>query len=370
MNLGKQDAPANASEWLSEAGNEELTPSQRAALADWLRESPVHVREFLQMTLIQQDLGELNISPEQIESWVNEAKSAAKEPTWISSNVELPTAKESSSAAKVGPVTSRIGRWPVGWLSAACLVVALLVGGLIFRWQEGRYTTAFGEQRIVTLADGSVIDINTDSALQVRFTEHQRAIHMSRGEAFFRVAHDTSRPFVVSAGEAVVKAVGTQFNVRMGSASTLVSVVEGAVEVRDETPAGDTAAGVESAVRVTTGEEATITPVRLQDSKKRRAVAKIASSSAQRSASWTRGRVEFENTPLGDVLREFQRYRDVQVTIDDESIRQLKLTGSFEAHDPDSALAFIATLPGISVEEIDAHTFRIHRRNQRQTSRP
>jgi transmembrane sensor len=193
---------------------------------------------------------------------------------------------------------------------------------------------------------------------------------MIKGEAFFRVAHDALRPFVVSAGEADVKAVGTQFNVRMGSDSTLVSVLEGTVEVRDETPADGSAAGVESAMRVTTGEEATITPVRLQNSKKRVAVAKITTSAAQRSASWTRGRVEFENTPLGDVLSEFQRYRDVRVIIDDESIRKLKLTGSFDAHDPDSALAYIATLPDMSVEEIDAHTFRIHRHNQQQTSRP
>jgi transmembrane sensor len=228
-----------------------------------------------------------------------------------------------------------------------------------------------GEQRILTLVDGSVIELNTDSALKVRFTKHRRAIHMIKGEAFFRVAHDTSRPFVVSAGEASVKAVGTQFNVRMSSDSTLVSVVEGTVEVRDDTPDAEAAsAAAESVVRVTTGEEASIRSVGPQDSTKRLAVAKIAASSAQRSASWTRGRVEFENTPLVDVLSEFQRYRDVHVLIDDDSIRQLKLTGSFDAHDPDSALAYIATLPGMTVEEIDAHTFRIHRRNQPQVARP
>src|SRR5580658_2828863 len=249
----------------------------------------------------------------------------------------------------------------------ACLGALVLAVGLVFRWQEGRYSTAFGEQRIVTLADGSVIELNTDSALKVRFTKHQRAIRLIKGEAFFRVAHDTARPFVVSAGEASVKAVGTQFNVRMSSNSTLVSVVEGIVEVRNGTPDAQAVAGAESAVRVTTGEEASITPISPQASKKRLAVAKIAASSAQRSASWTRGRVEFENTPLVDVLSEFQRYSDVRILIDDESIRQLKLTGSFDAHDPDSALAYIATLPGIAVEEVDAHTFRVLLRNHSLT---
>ena len=98
-------------------------------------------------------------------------------------------------------------------------------------------------------------------------------------------------------------------------------------------------------------------------------VAKIAVASPQRSASWTRGRVEFENTPLVDVLREFQRYRHVRVLIEDDNIRQLKLTGSFDAHDPDSALAYIATLPGIEVDEVDAHAYRIHRRNPSKAPR-
>ena len=370
MNPRKQDAPANAAEWLAELGNQELTTAQRAAFADWLRESPAHVREVLQVTLIQEDLRKLNISSEQVTSWVDAAKSAAQEPTRISSQATFPTESEASCAAKTNRPTSFSGGRLRGWLSAACLAAALLLGGLIFRWAQDRYTTAFGEQRIVTLTDGSVVEINTDSALQVRFSGHQRAIHMIKGEAFFRVAHDASRPFVVSAGEVDVQAVGTQFNVRMGNDSTLVSVVDGTVEVRDDTPDAGAAPSEKPPVRVTTGEEARITPVQSRNAKNRLEIAKIAESSPQRSASWTRGRVEFENTPLGDVLSEFQRYRNVRVIIDDESIRQLRLTGSFDAHDPDAALAFIATLPGMNVSAIDAHTFRIQRDDRQQTPRP
>jgi len=372
MNLGKKETPSNASEWLAEAANKELAASQKAALADWLRESPTHVREFLQMTLVQQDLGNLKISAEQIESWVNEAKSASQEPTRITSVLEPTGRRENTPSGNDGFAVALRSRRPRVWLAAACLVVALLGAGFV-RWEEGRYSTGFGEQRIVTLADGSVIEINTDSALQVRFSKHERAINLIKGEAFFRVAHDASRPFVVSAGEANVKAVGTQFNVRMGGDSTLVSVIEGTVEVRDETPAvraAGSAADDEPAVRVTSGEEASITLARPSNSNKRLAVAKMTRPSPQRAASWTRGRVEFEDTPLGDVLSEFQRYRNVNVVIDDESARQLKLTGSFDAHDPDSALAYIATLPGLRVEEVDAHTYRIVRVDRAQPPPP
>jgi transmembrane sensor len=367
MNIGKKDAPADASEWLAEAGNGGLTASQKAALADWLRESPVHVREMLKTTLLHQDLGKLKLSPEQIETLINDAKSACAAPPKIALALESAVR---SPEVHGSLLASRISRRPYVWLAAACLGALGVAAGLFFRWEEGRYSTAFGEQRIITLADGSVIELNTDSALKVQFTKHQRAIDMTRGEAFFRVAHDTARPFVVSAGEASVKAVGTQFNVRMNSDSTLVSVVEGTVEVRDDTPDIRAVNGGDTAVRVTTGEEASITPVRSQASQKRLAVAKIAESFPRRSASWTRGRVEFENTPLVTVLNEFQRYRDVHILIDDESIGQLKLTGSFDAHDPDAALAYVATLPGIAVEEVDAHTFRVLHRNHSPTPRP
>jgi len=238
------------------------------------------------------------------------------------------------------------------------------VAGIVFRWQEGRYVTGVGEQRVVTLLDGSVIEINTNSALKVHFSAQQRAISLIKGEAFFRVAHDAARPFVVTAGEADVKAVGTQFNVRMGSDGTLVSVVEGTVEVRDDAAQAPSGSTVETAaIRVTSGEQARIAPVRAGDSAHRLAIAKVTASTPRQAASWTRGRVEFEDTPIGDVLSEFQRYQETNVTFDDDAIRQIKLTGSFDAHDPESALAYMATLPGIIVEKIDSRTYRIHRRS-------
>ena len=83
---------------------------------------------------------------------------------------------------------------------------------------------------------------------------------------------------------------------------------------------------------------------------------------ALRAAAWTQGRVEFDATPLSDILSEFQRYRDFNVQIEDDTIRQLKLTGSFDAYDPEAALAYIATLPGIVVEKKNTQTFIVSRK--------
>jgi transmembrane sensor len=87
-----------------------------------------------------------------------------------------------------------------------------------------------------------------------------------------------------------------------------------------------------------------------------------ANTSALGNAAWTQGRVEFDDTPLVDVLSEFQRYGALRVQIDDEALRQLKLTGSFDAHDPQAALDYVATLPGVVVEKTGPKTYVIHRR--------
>jgi transmembrane sensor len=192
------------------------------------------------------------------------------------------------------------------WSIAASVVVAVMAALGYRDWQAGRYATGFGEQRVITLADGSVVSLNTESALKVDLSSSRRAITLLKGEAFFRVAHDPSRPFEVLARKATVKAVGTP---------------DGVAE--------------------------------------RALIARTTTRAAQRAAAWTQGRVDFDATPLIDVIAEFQRYQIVSVQIDDRASQELKLTGSFDVHDPDSALAYVATIPGMVVEKQGEHAFRI-----------
>jgi transmembrane sensor len=209
---------------------------------------------------------------------------------------------------------------------------------------------------VITLADGSVVSLNTESALKVDLSSSRRAITLLKGEAFFRVAHDPSRPFEVLARKATVKAVGTQFNVRMAPQATVVSVLDGTVEIREPAPMG-ASPGAASAMRVRKGEE---TQIPLPDRRAERTlIARTTTRAAQRAAAWTQGRVDFDATPLIDVIAEFQRYQIVSVQIDDRASQELKLTGSFDVHDPDSALAYVATIPGMVVEKQGEHAFRI-----------
>ena len=130
--MRKKDRPKDAAEWLAEAGDDGLSPAQRVALADWLRESPAHVRELVQVTLIHQDLGHLRISPEQIGEWVQEAKASSREPTRIVSD-DVTTDAESAwlPVRMPGRAASYFSR-RIGWMTAACCAVVLMTAGIIF----------------------------------------------------------------------------------------------------------------------------------------------------------------------------------------------------------------------------------------------
>lgn len=341
-----------AAKWLAECGEGEVSPAKRVALTDWLLESPRNVREFTELTLLSDDVSKLQFTREQLDAWVNEARSAAALPTFLDVRREHnPSGRSQSSALLRGPRLAL----------AAVLLLAVMIGAGYGYWQSGRYATAFGEQRILALADGSVVTLNTASVLRVDFSHDRREVSLLEGEAYFRVAHDAARPFEVSAGDSTVAAIGTQFNVRIAPTATVVSVVDGVVEVREHAAASENEASLApQTLRVKDGEEARIERDTSQSARNAIYSVKAARTGALRAAAWTRGRVEFEDTSLVDVLAEFQRYRELDVRVA-EPLRDLKLTGSFDAQDPQSALAYIDTLPGVVVERTAAHAFLIRR---------
>ncbi len=332
------NSPATAADWMAQFAEGSLSSAHRAAFVEWLRESPTHVRELLELSLLQEDLAGNEIAPAQMESWVREARSAGSEDV-VDRRYFFQRVRRSAAAASA----PRQRRIPALRLTAVLALVACLIGGY-YMFSHGRYTTGFGEQRIVTLVDGSVVSLNTDSRLKVDYSAHRRRVRLISGEAFFRVAIDAARPFEVQARNATVRALGTSFNVKLAPTATLVSVIDGLVEVRGEGERAD---------RVGEGEEARVTPSA--------PIVKTSNEAIQRASAWTRGRVEFDAVPLQEVLAEFQRYRRFEVHIDDPALRTLKLTGSFDTHDLESALEYLQTLPAVSVERESAAAFIIRR---------
>lgn len=350
---------------------EDLDPkvADREAFADWLRASAEHVREYLALMAMRADLGRL-----QVETLLRAAHSETAE---TAENV-VPLFESATGDADVRPraleVRSSPGerhgvRRPALRTVLAAMFVLAAVSLLWLSSEVGSsvYRTGIGEQKSFALPDGSVVTLNAVSKLQVRYTASRRDVYLSSGEALFVVAKDTTRPFRVLTGRALIRAVGTRFNVYHRQQDTTVSVVEGTVEVQTlpgspgtwpafgsgAARAVDAPAGVPSLndnrpasmpVRVTRGQRAHL------DSQSG-AVA-VALANLEADTAWRERRLVFDSSPLRAAVEEFNLYNDMRLVISDDALGAVEVSGSFYANDPRSFALFLeeAKLAALNVQ--------------------
>jgi transmembrane sensor len=224
------------------------------------------------------------------------------------------------------PARSR--RAVVGMSVAASTVLVLGTSQLLpLSSLRADHSTGTGERREVRLPDGSVVLLNTGSALSVSFTAQKRQVELLRGEALFQVAKDQARPFLVRADAGSVRAVGTEFAVRTLNDAIRVSVTEGVVEVlSDEAPAG--AIRLKAGQTVTYGRQGRLGALQAVDT--------------GAETAWRRGKLIFVQRPLAEVLTEIERYQRGRILILDDRLRRLNVTGVFDLADPAGSLAAIA----------------------------
>jgi transmembrane sensor len=195
--------------------------------------------------------------------------------------------------------------------------------------------TNVGEQLTVPLADGSVVTLNTNTALDVQYFDAERRITLNRGEAIFSVAHDAARPFRVHAGERVVQAVGTVFNVKLESKDGVrVTVTEGKVKVVDRP------AAAQPELFVSAGESAVLSDAKAQ-------IRRIESAQIEASQAWQRGVLIYQGETLDTVIADVSRYTNVRFSIADDSIRNKRVGGVFRAGDVDGLLLALRESFGI-----------------------
>jgi transmembrane sensor len=221
-------------------------------------------------------------------------------------------------------------RWPVAL--AASVALTCIMGGYFllqarFGWQH--YETRVGGFSRIVLEDGSVIDLNTNSDVRVRLQAERREVKLLRGEGRFQVAHDSQRPFVVTAADASVRAVGTAFSVRLREATQVdVLVAEGAVTVASPT--------VPHAPPVIAGEAAVLQANRMS-------VRHMEPEVMQSRLAWTSGRLQFRGETLAEAVAEFNRYNRRQIRLADDSLARLRVGGTFNATDPESFAAALSS---------------------------
>ena len=215
-------------------------------------------------------------------------------------------------------------------LGGGAAIAAIAAAATFYLSMPLQLTTGVGEVRRIALEDGSVATLNTDSDIDVAMARDSRHITLDRGEAWFQVAHDTARPFVVSAGDTHVRATGTAFSVRRLDGGADVVVSEGTVLawVEGRAPVA-LHAGQQIALRTAAVERPVVAPVKPND-----------------ALAWRSGGISLEGQTISAAAAEFNRYNAVKIEVADPAIGSQKVVGYFEARQPDQFAAAAAQMSG------------------------
>ncbi len=202
--------------------------------------------------------------------------------------------------------------------SAFALVVAVTLVYLSGSWNtpEEIHRTAKGERSAVTLADGSQVELNTDTELRVAYSRKARTIHLDRGEALFTVASDRDRPFEVMAGAGRIVDLSTSFNVHREDQQVSVTVVEGAVSVTTNRT---------GPIHLARGDMLSYAPTGSLLSQRK--------LNPDTVVAWREGRMKFDRTPLSEVMSQLARYHPISYAFSDPRIGELKISGTFRTDD-------------------------------------
>jgi transmembrane sensor len=303
------DIDEEAATWIWRMDSATADAADRQAFDAWLRQDPRHRRAAAELSAVWGALDGLAEAKreEKIATFTNAAKPA------------------------LAPNSRR------GWLAAAAMLAAIAVGALWLQKGSERQTlaTAVGQQRNVILADGSIVTLNTNTIVETDLRRQFREIYLRKGEAHFQVAHDRSRPFLVHAGDAVVRAVGTAFEVRvMTDQHVDVVVNEGRVEVR---PAAATT------VRALNAGE------RLSTASTDYAVVPITAQQMSSELAWREGAIIFDGEPLSAAIAEIERYTDARIIVSDPQIGAMRVGGRFRTGDVQEFFNALQTALPVSI---------------------
>ena len=307
-----------ASYWLVRLTASDCSPEERCAFEAWKEEDPAHEDAYLRLqrggALFDRHLGD-----PQIQALADRALKETAPSFWRRRPFQYAAIAASLILAVGVAVSLNTGagfnREPAGQTIASV----------------ERYETAIGERSTVALPDGSVITLNTNSLMEVDFTTATRSVRLLKGQGFFEVAKDVGRPFIVTAGDKRVVALGTAFDVRFDKADVVeVTLVEGLVEV-----AGLDAP--EPAENASAFSEADQSKVRLNPGERLIAKAETApavqKTDAIEETSWRTGKLIFRDRALSAVVEEMNRYSTQRLVLDSDDVRlaEMRVSGSFNA---------------------------------------
>ena len=315
---GSRAVDAAAADWLAARDGQGWTPERQQALDDWLAQSTSHLVAFLRLET----------------AWTRADRLRALQ----GSQDTQDTQGKPRTIARPAFWTHRVTRWGVG--AAAALGLALSIGlsepGGVWPWRAGEsHATAVGERAVVALTDGSSLTLNTATSLRTEVDARERRVWLDSGEAYFDIAHDARRPFVIHAGAQRVTVIGTRFSLRRDGDRLRVRVIEGRVQV-------DGQSGASAVLAAADVGEAT------------RASLKLVHETPQAVAgglAWMQGKLQLDGMTLAQAAEEFNRYNRRTLRIENERAAQTRIDGTFDVNNVDGFARLLRAGFGLQVEE-------------------
>lgn len=358
-----------AAEWHVACSEGELSPQKARDFMHWLRTSPVHIAEFLAISRIAsampdatrgktESLSSLLASQDDLlhvptAMHAGEAASRTAPPSRSEGRVRVEHRRERNSGSR-----GHRGLWAVG-TAAAIVVIAVAAIGLHFltlRPVVQDFATHHGEIRHLRLTDGTFVQLDSDSAISVRFGRASRTVTIESGQAYFDVAADSKRPFRVKAGNSLIQDIGTAFDVYRRVSDTRVVVSSGRVDVWNRSRAYTSGAdrvlswiGLgkqnrgEPVASLGAGQQAMLT----DDGR----VAELGRADVGIALAWRNGLIAFDDQTVAAVAAEFNRYNSRKVDIEARHIGALQITGVFNVHGVADFVAFLRTLPDVTIKD-------------------
>ena len=335
---------AEALAWIAQLNGDDVSEKDLAAFREWVNRSPAHQKEIKELSELWTGLNVLTVMDEPIRQADKLSKQLRKRRArqqWRR-QILLPALSVASILAVVIIAPTVLSRNDVPTSYEAQVNVPLT------------FKTAKGEHQTHSLEDGSVITLNTDSYVEVDFTDGQRDIRLLKGEALFSVAHDEQRPFLVFANDGVVRAVGTEFSVHITDFAMEVIVSEGSVELSTLEPTKPTTSATEVSPNV--AKVASLGIIKAGHSAEvknsQASIANVSDEVIDAELSWRVGRLDFTGEGLEEAIAEYTRYTDMNIKIIDPELKKIRLGGSFPTNEPDLFLKNLEFNFGIKVEKV------------------
>lgn len=310
---------ADAMEWLMRLQAEPENTLLIRQHLDWLAASPEHQSAWehsCHTWRLLQTLPPMTASP------AHQGRRTANSPVAVSDALPVDVQPKSATVIPISRWTKRL-RQTAALAVAACLLLVTLPGITLFF--QADYSTGVGQTSQITLADGSQLYLGADSAIAEDYSDNERRIRLLKGEAFFDVMPDRSRPFVVDARHLQVTVLGTKFNVVLGKLSESVSVASGKVGVQNRNSANSSS----FSRQLLPGEQLTLA---------HSGQLSLGSLAIEDVGSWRDKRIYVQDAAIADVAATLQRYHTSRILIPDNDLASQRVTGAYDLAAPDQAL--------------------------------